>query len=913
MVLIKKRFRLTPTAGLRLTEAFGTASARSTGFAYNLFDRLTTTTYPDTTITSLTYHPGGETATSTDELGRATTSDTTLVTWTDSLSQSWTSFARTTTDPAGNTTTTYGPPMAFTGGTRRIVSPVGRIAESYMDELGRTTLIRSGLVTTASGLAADVSDTVMTHDEDGLVLTATTDPSGLNLTTTNTYDALGRTKTTKDPLNRTTTYTYDKRGNLLKTKLPDNRENLATYDALSRRLTTTDPKSQTITTTYWYETGNQLTLKDARNYTTTWTYNLRGQILTKAYPNGDDHAYTYDTLGRIATHTTPKNEVCTYTYDTRDRQTLVDWSTTTPDTTRTYWANGLLKSIDNGVSKSDYAYNSRNLLTSETQTLASRPARVVAYDYDADGLRTDLTYPSAQAIEYAWTARAQLQNVSAGGPPPLATYSYDKAGRNTALVHENGITESKTYDAASQLLANTHLKAGSPVSGHGYTLDITGRRRQESFADGTTPSRSYDYDTADQVTAATYGSSQSDTYAYDAMGNRTTASIYSQGGSTINYTANNVNQYTVWSSGFQPLSYDANGNMLTNGQGVTYTWDSENRLLAVTPAAPALGDKSLVHTYDGQARRVTSTVREWTTSGWQDLTTTLFIYDSWNVMEEYALNPLNSVLTRSLTWGADFSSSFQGAGGVGGLIMVEEISGSTTTAYHFQYDGNGNVTEVTDLSGNPAARYRYDAFGNTLVVTGSYASTNRYRFSTKPLNEEVANASLYYYGYRYYDSETGRWPSRDPIEEKGGGNLYAFVGNDGISRIDRLGMVVWYCDAIWEWYLKLQGQSEIITWAQGVGSSEDRAEAEKMAKDGAQEDAINESSGSWDGSWALFKENPLNNPKPEKFGIRDLVSVHCICDDGVEKGGGGGGSGGGGNPPNDRRKRERRICLTCYF
>ena len=43
------------------------------------------------------------------------------------------------------------------------------------------------------------------------------------------------------------------------------------------------------------------------------------------------------------------------------------------------------------------------------------------------------------------------------------------------------------------------------------------------------------------------------------------------------------------------------------------------------------------------------------------------------------------------------------------------------------------------------------------------------------------------YGYRYYDSVTGRWPSRDPIEEKGGVNLYGFMGNDGINRIDILG------------------------------------------------------------------------------------------------------------------------------
>jgi len=44
------------------------------------------------------------------------------------------------------------------------------------------------------------------------------------------------------------------------------------------------------------------------------------------------------------------------------------------------------------------------------------------------------------------------------------------------------------------------------------------------------------------------------------------------------------------------------------------------------------------------------------------------------------------------------------------------------------------------------------------------------------------------YLYRYYDPITGRWPSRDPIEERGGMNLYGFVGNYGTGRFDRLGM-----------------------------------------------------------------------------------------------------------------------------
>ena len=45
-----------------------------------------------------------------------------------------------------------------------------------------------------------------------------------------------------------------------------------------------------------------------------------------------------------------------------------------------------------------------------------------------------------------------------------------------------------------------------------------------------------------------------------------------------------------------------------------------------------------------------------------------------------------------------------------------------------------------------------------------------------------------YYGYRYYDPLTGRWPSRDPIAERGGTNLYGFLRNEPIGTTDYIGL-----------------------------------------------------------------------------------------------------------------------------
>ncbi|MEX2382235.1 MAG: RHS repeat-associated core domain-containing protein, partial [Opitutales bacterium] len=55
-------------------------------------------------------------------------------------------------------------------------------------------------------------------------------------------------------------------------------------------------------------------------------------------------------------------------------------------------------------------------------------------------------------------------------------------------------------------------------------------------------------------------------------------------------------------------------------------------------------------------------------------------------------------------------------------------------------------------------------------------------------------AGLYYYGYRYYSPSMGRWINRDPIEERGGLNLYGFVGNDPANYWDFLGLEGVSCD-----------------------------------------------------------------------------------------------------------------------
>ena len=238
--------------------------------------------------------------------------------------------------------------------------------------------------------------------------------------------------------------------------------------------------------------------------------------------------------------------------------------------------------------------------------------------------------------------------------------------------------------------------------------------------------------------------------------------------------------------------YDADGNR-TTAPGFTFHWDALNRLRAVKTGAPS---PVLVaeYLYDSQGRRIQK--RLFDAGGAHEKTVT-FLYDDWNLVYERTETPGGNLLReRKFAWGLDLSETPQGAGGVGGLMLVTDTDptgASPVTTHSFPvYDTAGNLIALVDAGtgtegGNVVAQYAYDPFGNPVNDAGDAdrQDDTPFRFSTKYLDEETG---LYYYGYRYYDPTTGSWLSRDPLGEAGGLNLYGFVGNDPVNSYDYLGL-----------------------------------------------------------------------------------------------------------------------------
>ena len=248
-------------------------------------------------------------------------------------------------------------------------------------------------------------------------------------------------------------------------------------------------------------------------------------------------------------------------------------------------------------------------------------------------------------------------------------------------------------------------------------------------------------------------------------------------------------------------TYDEDGNLKSDGRW-DYLWDAENRLIqmkattAALAAATASGIpcQKLDFAYDSQDRRVSKTVSTSTNgTSWTFSSNQRFLYDGWNLIAEYSAPSATSTsLTPQAThtWGIDLSGTLQGAGGVGGLLATNLIAAPAATCYP-AYDGNGNISAWIDGTGTLLGRMDYSPFGQLIAqykftpVGNTTLSRLAFGFSTKYTDSE---SGLIYYGYRYYDPATGRWPSRDPIEEEGGINLYGFLRNNGVSSFDYLGL-----------------------------------------------------------------------------------------------------------------------------
>lgn len=638
---------------------------------------------------------------------------------------------------------------------------------------------------------------------DGSSWTQTTWP-GTGTADTSTWDyaaATGLLSSKTDAAAKTVSYTYNTRGLLATRAWARGVTTTYSYSSTTAEQTgITYSDSTTTPLVYTYDRmGKTSRIEDAsgaRTQTHCVCGKLTSETLDTDFFGGRVLTYQMDstgtgTLGRTTGFTlsgasgTGTDTSATYGYDTYGRFEKL-WLPSGSAFTYAYTANAnLIASITHtdGWSETQSYETTRNTLASISGKYGAAVKAQYAYVSDSLGRRTSKVesgesynryQSSAISTRYSYNDRSELTEARSyyGSNPadttyPVAArgfgYSFDHIGNRTqsavtGLDSSDAFTTTYTANSLNQV-ATRSLPAASPVTGFAPASAVVTVNSQ-------TATRQGEYFYKNVAVGSTLPFWQ------------TIAASSDLGGSTSRGVWHPVAPHS--------FTYDFDGN-LTQDDRWAYTWDAENRMTSMETVSAAYGAgaprQKLTFVYDYLGRRVRKTVANWNGSMYVTAVDRKFIYDGWNLIAEHDALGSGTPAVARYAWGLDLSGTLQGGGGVGGLLAIFDVTGSTVHLPY--YDGNGNVQALANAAtGALTATYEYDPFGNPQRVTGTYAATNPFRFSTKYTDSET---SLIYYGLRYYSPSLGRFVTRDPIEEQGGLNLYGFVSNNPITSWDYLG------------------------------------------------------------------------------------------------------------------------------
>ncbi len=508
----------------------------------------------------------------------------------------------------------------------------------------------------------------------------------------------------------------------------------ATYDALYRMTSMADGNAHAAT--YAYTTGGYL-----------------GKI---SYPNAnvntgyDIVSFTsFDNLGHTLQRVDGRGVVTNFVYDDPENKLTDLQYPATPgiNVHIAYDAYGRRQSRSDGSGSQAWSYDFNDLLLTATTTYTGLPAQTLTYAYNPDESCQSMRLPDGTSFGYSYDAATRLTSLQ---NPSGQTWNWSYLNNDwlSQQMDATRVTVNYTRNARGILtsLANTTTSGGSTLSSYtvnGYTpggsvAQIVSSLPAASALGGTT---NYTQDTRSEMTheSSTVGSGYTLNCAYDAAENPTTFR-----GAAQSFNADNQNSANV---------YDGSGNPTTY-KGTTTTFDAENRLNAFGTA--------MTSGYRGDGLRASKT----TASG-----TTYFIYDvDRPVLEVNASGTKTAVTT------------------FGPSGVLARTTATRTLLY--TSDSLGNVSQQVDASsGSVVASYAFDSFGGRLVNSSDPTATSDpysgYGGTTGYFTDWETGLQLL--GHRFYDSTSGRFLNRDPMDTDGGVNVYGYVSNDPLDMSDPTG------------------------------------------------------------------------------------------------------------------------------
>lgn len=665
----------------------------------------------------------------------------------------------------------------------RTIDPSGNWFDTAYDALQRPTA-QIGYPNPSDHSQVVTSRTSYTDQSQPIVTTIASDQTGTRQDSY--YDEAGRltkavvyTNTSSIPNTAlTTSYTYDGQDNPLSVTDPKGHvvnysyENTGWLTGVSEKVTM-GGSLQTLTTNYSYDlVGNLLTTKDANNHTTTNSYDVLNRLVTQKDPLTNSFSWQYDGLDRLVKYTDAKGQQTTYSYDTASR--LLQVASTGGLNTSYVYNNStdsptqMQDTSGSSTTNTNFNYDGFNRLLNVANSVGT-----VGYRYDNSNRRSQLTYSTSgtnRSASYSYDGMNRLKSVTNWNNAAL-TYNYN-GEQLTGINYPNNIVGAFGYDGADRLTNIAYTRSGTTVFSAGYQLDNNGNHLSASeVVNGTSNNYKYSYDELNRLTQEVVGTNTT-SYQYDAMGNRTLMSQVKGTAprtTTTNYSytynaADELISQTVRAQGnTTPVTYnytyDANGsltNQVGNNNTITYTYDTRNRLTQWQQNQTGSSTTNTAnYSYDGAGNRVSQTYNGTTTSYLQDAT-----------------DGGGSSVVAEVGSGGKVSSFLYSPGSTQPLFQTD----GTNQDSWYQLDSIGSVRTLTDDSGNVRNSYSYTSFGSILSQSGS--ATNDHTYT----GEQSDPSGLTYDRARYYDPSVGRFISRDSFAGVATSpstlNRYVYANND---------------------------------------------------------------------------------------------------------------------------------------